>query len=379
MIPEYKEAILIDDNYLKSLLEEINRAKYSIDMEVYIFDDDSVGQSVTDALCNAAKRKVQIRILVDGIGSMNWGGKITDQLESNGIKTKVFHPLPWKISHWNRSTVFTKFIIYEIFFLLSKINNRNHRKVCIIDKRVVFVGSANINNHLLKLNTSSADNWRETCIKLVDVRTDEVQYAFNKAWGRIPFKHRLQKLFRNINTNSIFLFNYSWRLRHQYYKSLLKQISQCNKRIWVTNAYFVPDSRLLKKLRKASRKGVDVRILLPEKSDVTMESIVTSTFYFMLLKSGILIYEYIPTVLHAKVLILDDWYVIGSSNLNYRSFKHDLEVNVNIRTDEAKKIINTQFLYDLSQSRQLNLTDVNNQSIFKRIIARLILLIRYWI
>lgn len=376
---EYKEEILIDEEYLLSLLEEINKAKYSIDMEVYIFDDDSVGQSVTEALCNAAKRGVKIRVLVDGIGSMNWGSKISNQLELNGIQTKVFHPLPWKISHWYRSTFVSKFIIYKIFFLLSKINNRNHRKVCIIDTNIVFVGSANINNHLLKLNTSSANNWRETSVKLVDVRTDEIQYAFDKAWGRIPFKNRLGKIFRNIHTNSTFQFNYSWRLRHQYYKSLLKQISHCNKRIWVTNAYFVPDSRLLKNLSKASRKGVDVRILLPEKSDVTMESIVTSTFYFTLLKNGVLIYEYIPTVLHAKVLILDDWYTIGSSNLNYRSFKHDLEVNVNIHTDEAKKIINTQFLYDLSQSRQLNLTDVNNQSIFKRFIARLILLIRYWI
>ncbi len=374
---EYKEEILIDEEYLRSLLEEINKAKYSIDMEVYIFDDDLVGQSVTDALCNAAKREVQIRVLVDGIGSMNWGSNITNQLELNGIKTKVFHPLPWRISHWNRSSVVSKFIIYKIFFLLSKINNRNHRKVCIIDKSIVFVGSANINNHLLKLNTSSANNWRETCVKLVDVRTDEIQYAFDKAWGRIPFKNRLGKIFRN--TNSTFMFNYSWRLRHQYYKSLLKQIAHCSKRIWVTNAYFVPDSRLLKKLSKASRKGVDVRILLPEKSDVTMESIVTYTFYSILLKNGVLIYEYIPTILHAKVLILDDWYAIGSSNLNYRSFKHDLEVNVNIHTNQAKKIINTQFLYDLSRSRQLNLADVNNQSIVKRFFAWLILLIRYWI
>jgi cardiolipin synthase A/B len=377
MMAVYKEEILIDENYLKSLLEEINKAKYSIDMEVYIFDNDSVGQSVTDALCNAAKRGVEVRILVDGIGSINWGGKIKNQMEINGIKTKVFHPLPWKLSHWKSSTAFSKCIV-KIFFLLSKINNRNHRKVCIIDKCIVFVGSANIHNYLLK-HSATLNNWHETSVKLINIDVEEIQYAFDKAWGKISIKKRLHKAFRQISTHSVFLLNYSWKLRHKYYKSLLKRISHCNERIWVTNAYFVPDSHLLKQLSKASQRGVDVKIILPEKSDVSMEKIVAATFYAILLKNGVLIYEYTPTILHAKVLILDDWYSIGSSNLNYRSFKHDLEVNIDIQTDEAKEIIDSQFLSDLNQSRQLKLTEINNQSIFKRIIGRLLLLIRYWI
>lgn len=373
MLSEYKEEILIDAEYLKSLLNEINKAKYSIDMEVYIFDEDSTGQLVTDALCKAANRGVKIRVLVDGIGSINWGGKIKNQMELNGIKTKVFHPLPWKISRWYKSKSTLK-ILYKIIFLLSKINYRNHRKTCIIDNSIVFIGSANINDHI-----SNNKCWRETTVKLVGVTIDDIQYAFDKAWGKIPFKSRLHKAFRKIKLDSVFLLNYSWRLRHQHYKSLLNRISHSNKRIWVTNAYFVPDSHLLKRLSKARRNGVDVKILLPEKSDIAIMSIVTSAFYFKLLKNGVLIYQYIPTILHAKTLIIDNWYSVGSSNLNYRSFKHDLEVDVNIQTDSAKEIIDEQFMFDLTQSRQLHLSDINNQSIFKRFIANVLLLIRYWI
>lgn len=377
MVIKHKEEILIDESYLQSLLEEINQAKSCIDIEVYIFDDDHVGRIVTDALCDAAKRGVQIRVMVDGIGSIHWGGKMAQQMVLNGIKIKVYHPLPWRISHWSSSTSASKFIFSRIIFLLSKINNRDHRKVCIIDQHIVFVGSANISAHLLGDQTHKG--WRETTVKLVDINTDEIQYAFDKAWGKVSLKRRLYKIFKRKKTDSIFLLNYSWRLRRQYYKELLHRISQCKKQIWITNAYFVPDSFLLKKLIKASGRGIDLKILLPEKSDISLMPIVKSTFYSILLKNKAQIYEYKPTILHAKTLMIDDWYVIGSSNLNYRSFKHDLEVNVSLQTPPAKEVLTQQFLFDLKQSNQLMLDNINNLSLFKKMIVRLILLIRYWI
>lgn len=375
---DYKEEILVDEDYLKSLLSEIKKSKHTIDMEVYIFEEDDVGQLVADALCVAAKRGVKIRVLVDGIGSINWGGRITKQMELNGITTKIFHPLPWKISQWHRSVITRRSIFSKLFYLLSKINSRNHRKICIIDQSVVFVGSANISNHLFS-NHKASKGWRETTVKLIDVNVDEVQYAFNKAWGKIKFKTRLYKSFKKIAAHPVFRLNYSWRLRRKYYKLLLDRISKAKIRIWVTNAYFVPDNFLLKKLVKARRRGVDVRILLPSKSDVIVESIVSTIFYSILLKHNVLIYEYLPTILHAKILIVDNWYSVGSLNLNYRSFKHDLELNVDIHTHEAREAIDNQFLLDLSKSKQLHLIDVNNESIFKKLLARLILIFRNWI
>ncbi len=364
-----KEVVLNDDDYLKTFLIDINSAKNTIDLEVYIFETDSVGKIVTDALCNAAKRGVKIRVLVDGVGSISWGGELAAQMELAGIETRVFHPLPWKFMHWRRTSFLPHIFIQNIFYLLSRINSRNHRKVCILDKNIVYVGSANISDKA----------WRETTVKLINVNINDIQYAFDKAWGNPLIKKNVGDIFKKSADPSSFLLNYSWRLRHRYYSKLMKRISNCKKRIWVTNSYFVPDSRLLKKLIKASLMGIDVRILLPGESDLIYMSLVSTTFYSDLLKSGVLIYEYKPKILHAKILILDDWITVGSNNLNYRSFLHDLEVGVKIRSCEAQSVIEQQFMKDINQARQIQSEDLKSQFFFKKMIGRFILLVRYWL
>lgn len=373
---ELKEIILQDESYLKTLLIDINNAKKSIDLEVYIFGNDSTAKQVADTLCNAAKKGIKIRVLVDGVGSTTWGGEITTEMELAGIETRIFHPLPWKFLHWRRSTHLPPVFIKKIFYLLSRLNYRNHRKVCIIDNEIVYVGSANINNHLSCSKNHKA--WRETTVKLINVATDEIQYAFDRAWSHFSIKKHLYAIYKN-TFNSIFHLNYSWRLRRQYHKQLMQRISACKTRIWITNSYFVPDNRLLKKLKKASKRGVDVKILLPSKSDIFLISMISNLFYSSLLKNGVSIFEFLPTILHAKILILDDWYAIGSSNLNYRSFLHDLEIDVEIRTQEAQKILDVQFLSDINQSDQIKYEDLKKQPFYKKLFGHLILLFRYWL
>lgn len=379
---EIKEFILNDEEYLSSLLADINKSKNSIDLEVYIFENDSAGKMVADALCHAAHRGVKIRVLVDGVGSITWGGKITTQMESSRIETRIetriFHPLPWKFMHWHRSNYLNEFLITKIYYFLSKINSRDHRKVCIIDKSILYIGSANINDHLL-VRENYEKKWRDTTIKITGNHTDEIQYAFDRAWNHLPFEKILRGIFKKKTNGSVFHLNYSWRLRRKFYKLLLRKMSYCKKRIWITNAYFVPDSNLLNKLITASKNGIDVRILLPGKSDIFFMSIISNTFYDSLLKSGVSIYEYTPSILHAKILILDDWFSIGSRNLNYRSFLHDLEVDVEIRTDEAKDSIERKFLSDISQSHKIQLGDLKNQPVYKKLLGKLMLLIRYWL
>lgn len=373
---EFKEIILNDEDYLKSFLIDIKNAKKNLDIEAYIFENDTVGKIVADALCDAAKKGVKIRVLVDGVGSATWGGQITNQMEQSGIETRIFHPLPWKFLHWYRSSYLPKSFIKKIYYFLSRLNYRNHRKLCIIDNEIVYIGSANINDHLCNSNSSKA--WRETTVKLINVTTDEIQYAFDRAWFHFSIKKLLNNKYKKI-FYSIFHLNFTWRLRRHYYKQLIKRIGNCKTRIWVTNSYFVPDSRLLKTLIKARQRGVDVRILLPGESDIFLISMVTNTFYSLLIKNGVLVYEFMPTILHAKILILDDWHLIGSSNLNYRSFFHDLEINVEIQTQAAKEIIEKQFLIDIKQSRQIQADDLKKQPFCKKIFGKFILLIKYWL
>lgn len=375
----HHEYILFDSTYLTSLIKDINSAAQSIDFEVYIFEEDTIGAQVVNALCNAAKRGVQIRVLVDGIGTPLWGGEITKEMETAGIKTRVFHPLPWLVRNWNRSTHRTNSVIRKIYYLLVNINSRNHRKICIIDKKIVYVGSANITNHL-ESNLGDNECWRENTIKLVGVPAYKLQFAFDKAWGtNISLKYRLKMNRYDQLDDARFRLNYSWRIRRKNYQLLLHRINSCKKRIWVTNAYFVPDDHLLRSIIAASKRGVDVRILLPHKSDVLIASMASFTFYLILIKHGISIYEYQPTMLHAKLLIIDDWYSIGSSNLNYRSLRHDLEVDVNVYEDNSKKVLEKQFLKDLETSKLIVMDDINNQSFIKKILGYIVLLARYWI
>ena len=144
------------------------------------------------------------------------------------------------------------------------------------------------------------------------------------------------------------------------------------------SAYFNPDYFLLRYLKKAAKRGRDVKILLPHDPDVAIMSLFANAFYSSLLQGGVKIYEYLPSVIHAKMLIIDDWYCIGSSNLTQRSLIHDLEVDVNIQTNSAKKILEKQFLDVIQGSRQLSLEDLKKLPLYKKMLSQLLLYIRYF-
>jgi cardiolipin synthase len=374
----YSETIFTDGvNYFNSLIQEINEAQRFIELETYIFQNDILGQQIIQALIEAAKRGVKIRILVDGAGSSNWGGTTAKLLEDAHIETRIFHPLPWRLSQWGRTSIRSPFFL-KVMYFFSKINKRNHRKVCIIDRKTAYIGSFNISKcHLTK--EQGGDGWRDTAVRLKDIDSNYLLDAFDAAWDSHNLQERFHNIFQHVNINSPIRLNYTRHHRRLLYKNLLRRIARCKHRIWITNAYFVPDNFLLKKLIDRADAGVDVRILLPQKSDVFIMPWASATFYECLLKSGVRIFEYIPSMLHAKTFILDDWVMLGSSNLNYRSLLHDLEIDVVLSSVEAKKTIEQQFLQDLTQSREIHWIEWNKRSSWRKIIGRLILYIKFWI
>jgi cardiolipin synthase len=371
--------LVISNNleFFESLLRDINSATISIDLETYIFSRDEIGERVAAALAAASKRKIKVRILVDGAGSPLWGNTLTRSLEQDGVETRVFHPFPWRLWQWSRSWVPVSPILKAIYLCL-KINSRNHRKVCLIDDHIAYVGSLNIcQSHLDKKQWG--DYWRDTAVRLQGIDFTELKSAFDGAWNHMPIPERLREIFRLINKDPIFRVNNTRHRRRILYKHLLRQISRSQKRIWITNAYFVPDSFLLKRLTQAAERGVDVRILLPERSDVFVLPWTSATFYYHLVKAGVRIFEYLPSMLHAKTLIIDDWVCVGSSNLNHRSLLHDLEVDVNLRLPESKETIVNQFLLDLEKSKEVELDSWQKRPYYQRLIGRLLLYLKYWI
>ncbi len=374
-----REVVFSDTHeHFTALLQDIEQAQHTIDLETYIFRKDALGKKIADALIKCAERGVAVRVLVDGAGTPMWSTHFARALEKAGAKTKVFHPFPWQLWNWNRSSLKSPWLLKWIFLLL-KANSRNHRKVCLIDRKIAYIGSANISEcHLPKLQ--GGDGWRDISVRLN--RTDLSAFidAFDSAWTHKSIPGRLRETFRQVRKDPSIRLNNNRHRRRVLYRHLLRRIRNCQKRIWITNAYFVPDNFLLKRLKEAAKKGIDVRILLPKKSDVLMMPWASSTFYFSLLKAGVRIFEYLPSNLHAKSLILDDWVLVGSSNLNHRSLLHDLEADVRIRLSSNKQKLAKTFLEDLEASKEILLATFTQQRPWlQRSLGRLVLYIKYWI
>lgn len=370
------EAILFDGDYYDALVANIDSAKHSIDLEVYIFESDLVGEAVAAALSRAASRGVRVRVLVDGVGTP-YHTELIASMEQTGVCVRVYHPFPWHWWHWNRAN-FHSTLFYKFIYLLSRLNKRNHRKTCVIDQQIVYVSSANITNKSLP-EARGGENWRDVTVRLEYVNTNELNNAFNIAWDGFSVDERIQQTFHRVNVHALFRLNYAMHLRRVLYRNLLYRLSKSSSRIWLVNAYFNPDYFLLRKLIKAAKRGVDVKLILPMHSDVFIMPWVASTFYYSLIKHNINIYEYYPSMLHSKITMIDDWMTIGSSNLNYRSLRHDLEVDVVIQSDPARASIEAEFLEMLQFSRRVGVADLQKLSWSKRFFGRILLFIRYFL
>jgi cardiolipin synthase len=358
------------NEYFLALLQDIARASASIDLETYIFDFDSLGEQVTEQLAAASRRGVAVRLMVDGVGSASWNGSMTRQLEQAGIQVRIFHPLPWKISllKWARPQLSS---LAKLQFLWGGIMRRNHRKTCLIDGRIAWIGSFNVSGkHLPK--AQGGEDWRDTAVRLEGINIDELQQAYNSAWvddsARFP-----RKIFSMLH----FRLNYIRRRRLR--RDLLRRIAQCHSRIWITTAYFVPNLSLLRYLKKAARNNVDVKLLLASSSDMFFMPWASASFYKKLLTAGIHIFEYKERILHAKVMILDDWITVGSSNLDYLSFFRNFEADVVLILPESKLTIEKQFLDDISHSQEIFLQDLHKIAWWKKLLIRLLLYLKRWL
>lgn len=360
------------ETYFNALFEDIDKAKKCIDIETYIFATDALGRRLSQYLINAAKRGVHVRILVDGAGT-GWQIPFSSALKKAGIEVRVYHPFLWRFWQLPYGIIRLPFLL-KMFYFFFKANKRNHRKACVIDKKIVYIGSANISICHLPVS-QGGKGWRDTIVRLEDVDVREMEIAFNACWTHEAVKKRARK----ITLHGPIRLNNTRRKRRLLYKELLRHMARCQKRIWVVNAYFVPDNFLLKVLTDRACNGVDVKIILPEKSDLLIMPWASSAFYESLLKSGVRIMEYMPSMLHAKSLQLDEWAIIGSSNLNHRSLLHDLEVDVSIQDKEIKLHMAQQFLTDVALSKEISLDNWLKRGWIQKNMGRLFLYLKYWI
>ncbi len=369
------------DAFVSSLEEAIRHARETIDLETYIYNDDDYGRSLTLLLKEAAERGVRVRVLVDGVGSPVWAIRFLPEMTEAGVEGKVFHPLPWVF--WSYSMARRKGF-NGLLKLFQKLNQRNHRKVCVVDRKYAWLGSMNISAcHLEKIFGRRA--WRDTGLRVEGEGVAQLTAAFEKAWRRSRGKQKgvrrafLRLFKRDRQIHPLVRLNDTRTKRAFYHDDLLDRISQVRRRVWITNAYFVPNGELVRALREAAFAGVDVRIIVPRKSDVFFIRWVAAAFYGGLLESGVRIFEYSPTILHAKTILIDEWACVGSSNLNYRSLLHDLEVDVVVTGKAAHAALEAQFAEDQKNSREVFIPDWKRMSWIERWGGRIALLFKYWL
>lgn len=365
-----KEEVFHDgDSFFERLCQELSQARETVEFESYIFENDELGRRIVESLADAARRGVRVRVLIDGVGAPWFKPTFSFALQNAGARVKVYHPIPWLVP--SRRTL----------KLFQKANRRNHRKVCIIDHQAAYVGGMNISAwHLKSVHPQNA--WRDSGARVEGADVVELIHAFDTAWGK-KRRRGWWKWYRRMRKQrqgqELVQLNNTLIRRKRYYRELLRRVFEAERRIWITSAYFVPMGSLIRGLRYAAMRGVDVRLLLPGKSDIFFMRWAGAAYYHFLLKAGVRVYEYLPAVLHAKTMLIDDWAKVGSSNLNHRSLIHDLEVDVVLTSPESRRSLEEQFLKDLAQSGEITHQRWARRPWYARLASRAVLLMRYWI
>jgi cardiolipin synthase len=350
------------------MLAGIARAKTSVIIETYIFKLDSVGLKVIAALSLAAKRGLEVRVLMDGIGSADDGKTIAHQLEKAGVTTKIYHPLPWQVSHYRRA-IRRDSLLGQCLFFFQKINQRDHRKLCVVDSETLWTGSLNITSDHLSVEKGGA-GWRDLGIKMSDATVTQAEDSFNRLWDT-QNQHSKRQRYRNI------LSNLTPRSQRKKAHFITQKIRKAQHRIWLTSAYFAPGSSLVQALKQAAKQGLEVHLILPRESDVKIFPFLTSTYYPELIQAGIKIHEYKPGFLHAKALIIDHTFLLGSTNFNHRSFIHDLELDVFVTQHTAQQTLESLFIQDMSQS-ELIASGRAEKNLIRRSLGAATKLLQYW-
>lgn len=367
LVWEQETLFFLADKYLQDIFEHIDAAEHSIIIETYIFDYDEVGKQLIKHLVRAQARGVKVRVLMDGVGSSSDGDRTAQALEQQGIPVKIYRPLPWQTYHYKRALTHGN-LINKLLYFIRRINQRNHRKQLIIDNRLLWSGSLNISQKHLPRN-QGGEGWQDYGVKVSGTNVEVMAGQFDDLWYRRPI--RLSSgLFRTYWDT---LSKWSRKRRNQL---LLHKINAASQRILIVNAYFAPASKIIRALKLARQRGVEIQILVTARSDISFFPLLTASYYSDLLQAGIRVYEYQPGFLHAKALLIDQFALIGSTNFNHRSYLHDQELDIILTQPESIDALERQFYRDQLASEEVLFNA--NKGWRRKILGHLPRLLRYW-
>lgn len=354
----------------------IRNAKDHIHMETYIFEDDEVGNRFADLLIEKQAQGVQVSVIYDSVGTLSVPRAFFQRLTDSGIKLLEFNPVnPLKAKKgWD-------------------VNKRDHRKLLIVDGQSVFLGGINISSvysggsfsHHSKNRPTGGPPWRDTHVQIEGPVVGEFQKMFLATWekqkGEALASRDYFPLPRNKGSEVVRAIGSSPDEPYSLiYATLLSAIGSAETAVYLTNAYFVPDPQLLAALKAAVQRGVDVKIILPGNTDSWLVFHAGRAYYAELLEAGIKIYERQDALLHSKTALIDGvWSTVGSTNLDWRSFLHNDEVNAVILGSAFGAQMQIMFETDLAASNMITPEQWEQRSLDNRFKEQLARLWEYWL
>lgn len=331
----------------EDLFDDIAKAKEYIYIEYYIFKTDELGRKLISLLNEKLKEGVEVRILVDAVGSRSIKKKHFRELKKLGGEVDSFFPL-----------FFSK--------CTTRFNYRNHRKIVVIDGEIAYSGGFNVGNEYVN-NSKKFGFWRDTHFRLKGDIVEEYLRRFNfdyrfatsvKPKGNYLKDHDITTLKRMQLVTSGPDSMYE-NIKNVY----LKMISTAKTRLWIQSPYFVPDESIFEAVRIAALSGVDVRIMIPDKPDHFFVYWATLSYVGQLLEDGVKVYEYGNGFLHSKQIIKDDDIcTVGTANFDIRSFSLNFEANLIFYDKETNVLLSQQFLNDMEKSKELTLERYSQRS-----------------
>lgn len=334
------------ENIFESIFEAIRNAQNHIHIEFFIFEDDKISNQLRELLIQKSKEGVRVRMIYDYLGSHKLSKNYLRSLRTAGVYTRPFLPLRLRLRR-------------------SKINYRNHRKLIVVDGKVGFTGGVNIADRYIYGN--SLGKWRDTVVRIEGSGVHGIQKLFLIDWYFVEQKLITDEKYfpeplkfdRNIIQTVASGPDTDWEAIMQ---GISSAIMGANRYVYIHTPYFMPNELVEGCIQMASLSKTEIRLMIPERTDSRLSDMSSSSFLGGMLEAGVRVFKYQAGMLHSKAIVIDDFVsIVGSTNIDERSFGQNFEVNAFIYEEKTALQLKQLFIDDMSNCKELTLEEWNNR------------------
>jgi cardiolipin synthase A/B len=341
--------------FYPAMLDTIRRATETVNVECYIFKEGRVADQFIEALAERARAGVKVTIVLDAIGSFGVLRGVAPRLREAGCRVERYQALRW--------------------YSLARLNNRTHRELLVVDSRVAFVGGAGIADWWAEPQHGKP-MWRDMMARIEGPVVASIQGVAAENWleccGEILTSVRTYHPSRTAGASPAFAIKSSPADRATVSRVLFQTlVESATRRVLISTPYFLPDKAFRRAFVRTAKRRVEIVVVVPGPlTDQRWVRLASRRMYGVLLRSGVRIFEFGPGMTHVKALLVDDlWAVIGTTNVDNRSFEHNDEVNIAIRDESVAARLAADFINDVDRSREITLHDWNRRPVWEKLVG----------